>query len=141
LKKPARQSSRSQWSRPDDPQGAVDGVKNGSFGFHTDREANPWWDVDLGAVYMLDRVIVYNRVDYGEEGAHRATPIAVWVSDDGVAFRQVVWNRSGPYGGATGKPLDLAIGGTRARFVRLQLNSTDYLHLDEVEVLGWIRER
>lgn len=137
LKKPARQSSRSMWSRPDDPQGAVDGVKNGSFGFCTEREANPWWDVDLGAEYLLDRVIVYNRLDFGADVAHRATPIEVWVSHDGVDFRRVVWNRSGPFGGVTGKPLELAISGTRARFVRLRLNSTDYLHLDEVEVLGW----
>ncbi|MFH1921499.1 MAG: discoidin domain-containing protein [Planctomycetota bacterium] len=46
-----------------DAAGAVDGVKDGRFGFHTDRDASPWWQVDLGEPVGLDRIVVYNRCD------------------------------------------------------------------------------
>ena len=35
-------------TREEDAAGAVDGVKDGKWGFHTDFENNPWWQVDLG---------------------------------------------------------------------------------------------
>ncbi|MGZ5436924.1 MAG: hypothetical protein ACXW3F_12775, partial [Pyrinomonadaceae bacterium] len=49
LTRPARQSSTSQWSQPNDAKGAVDGNVSGGFGFHTESQQNPWWQVDLGA--------------------------------------------------------------------------------------------
>lgn len=30
--------------------------------FHTDNESNPWWIVDLGSVFNIAEVHVYNRV-------------------------------------------------------------------------------
>ena len=47
-----------------DAAGAVDGVKDGKYAFHTGYEANPWWQVDLGKEVKLDRIVVYNRLDY-----------------------------------------------------------------------------
>ena len=46
-----------------DAAGAVDGVKDGKYTFHTGLEANPWWQVDLGQSLPLDRVVIYNRCD------------------------------------------------------------------------------
>ena len=37
--------------------GGVDGVNNGNFGFHTNREDKPWWQVDLAKGEPLDRVV------------------------------------------------------------------------------------
>lgn len=34
--------------RQNDAAGGYDGIKNGHHGFHTDKEQNPWWQVDLG---------------------------------------------------------------------------------------------
>ncbi|MHC4751434.1 MAG: hypothetical protein ACYTFW_16370, partial [Planctomycetota bacterium] len=31
----------------EDARGAVDGIRNGKYGFHTGHETNPWWQVDL----------------------------------------------------------------------------------------------
>ena len=45
-----------------DAAGAVDGVKNGQWGFHTQHEPNPWWQVDLQAPVQLDRVVLWNRL-------------------------------------------------------------------------------
>ena len=37
----------------DDAAGAVDGVKDGKYAFHTGSEPNPWWQVDLGKVQVV----------------------------------------------------------------------------------------
>uniref|UniRef100_A0A669F4W5 C-type lectin domain-containing protein n=1 Tax=Oreochromis niloticus TaxID=8128 RepID=A0A669F4W5_ORENI len=64
LKKPTVQSSTSS---PHFSSKAVDGYKNGSFygaGFsHTLEETNPWWRVDLLAVYKVNAVTIINRQD------------------------------------------------------------------------------
>ena len=48
-------------STQSDAAGAVDGVKNGAYGFHTQREPNPWWQVDLGEPVAIVRIVVFNR--------------------------------------------------------------------------------
>jgi hypothetical protein len=134
LGKPASQSSRSQFSTPAGAQGAVDGVKNGGFGFHTSLEPNPWWQVDLGAVQVLDHVVIFNRQDCCAE---RARTLHVLLSDDGRVFRDVYAHNGSIFGGVRdAHPLRLRLNGAKARFVRLQLAATDYFHLDEVEVYG-----
>ncbi|MBU1664955.1 MAG: discoidin domain-containing protein, partial [Gammaproteobacteria bacterium] len=131
--KPASQSSRSQWSRPDDPQRAVDGVINGGYGFHTNKEANPWWQVDLGAPYRVTEVRIYNRLDSNKE---RARTVQLMLSDDGQSWRTVYRHNGSIFGGKDGKPLIVDLNGDPARHVRLQLNETTWFHLDEVEVIG-----
>jgi hypothetical protein len=42
------------------------------------------------------------------------------------------------FGGADGKDLDIKLNNEIARFVRVQLRETNWLHLDEVEVYGVI---
>lgn len=53
-----------------EPGRAIDGNTNGDyFGAnsttHTKVEANPWWEVDLGADKPIDRIAVWNRTDGG----------------------------------------------------------------------------
>ena len=64
-----------------DAAGGCDGIREGTYGFHTNRDANPWWHVDLGQLLSLDRVAIYNRCDGDVEdraghldGHLRATP-------------------------------------------------------------------
>ncbi|MGD0900694.1 MAG: hypothetical protein ABR915_22915, partial [Thermoguttaceae bacterium] len=40
-----------------DAAGAVDGVKDGKWGFHTSAEPSPWWQVDLGRSVPLERAL------------------------------------------------------------------------------------
>ena len=68
-----------------DALGGCDGIKDGTFGFHTQQERDPWWQVDLGQTYTLERLVAYNR----EEIAGRAGRMKVLVSQDGETFRQV----------------------------------------------------
>lgn len=126
-----------------DAAGAVDGVKNGRYGFHAGLEPNPWWQVDLGRSQPLSKVIVYNRLDY-QPGLHNADHLLILTSDDGRQWTRLYDNAGKHFGGVgQGEPLtvDLAAGSAepvQARFVRLQIKSQQpiFFHLDEVEIYG-----
>ncbi len=131
LQERVRGISSSNITPAEDALGACDGVKDGKWGFHTNNEENPWWQVDLGRSHPLDRVLVYNRCD----AAARADGLLLLLSPDGRAWREA-GRHSGPtfFGASDGKPFVFSLGGARARYVRLQLPGVGYLHLDEVEV-------
>ena len=116
-----------------DAAGGVDGHIDGQWGFHTANEEKPWWQVDLGSAAALDRIVLYNRCDHGTAG--RNARILVLLSENGQTFRQV-YQHDGTvfYGHTDGKPLVVKAGGTKARYVRLQLPGKSYFHLDEVQV-------
>jgi hypothetical protein len=114
-----------------DAAGACDGVKNGKWGFHTENEQNPWWQVDLGRPTPVDRITLYNRCDLAERNSH----IIVLFSNDAEVFRRVYQHDGTTFlGYADGKPLVIETSGTETRYVRLQLPGTSYFHLDEVEI-------
>ena len=123
-----------------DAAGGVDGVKNGKYAFHTNKEPNPWWQVDLGRSVPIARIVVYNRLDYAP-GLHNADNLVVLTSDDGAKWTRRYENSGRHFGGIKGaKPLVVAFAGrpVAARFVRLQIPSAKpiWFHLDEVEVYG-----
>jgi len=121
---------------------ANDGNRNGDFEagslIHTDLDNEPWWQVDLGASYNLDRVELYNRTDCCAESLSN---FYVLVSDQpfgpGGLSAQLgdvnVTAFSVP--GQAGADEIVAIGLT-GRYVRIQLAGADYLQLAEVEVYG-----
>ena len=116
-----------------DAAGGVDGVINGKWGFHTARQPNPWWQVDLEKITEIDRIVLYNRTEL----AARTSRIIVCVSSDGKDFRRVYQHDGTVFAGyADGKPLDVKLANAQGRFVRLQLPSTDYFHLDEVQLFA-----
>lgn len=135
LNKPAQQSSFSKWSKPDDPQRAVNGEKRGSYSFCTEKELNPWWQVDLKLVYKITEVWIYNRLDgnYGE----RSRKLMVLIGNNGIDWEKIYDHKGKqPFGCVDGQPLIVKIPSKPARYIRLQLNDINYLHLDEVEVYG-----
>ena len=118
----------------EDALGAVDGIKNGKWNTHTSLDDQPWWHVDLGREARLDRVEIYNRCD---GCAARTTPLNVLLSNDGKDWREV-YRHEGPtfYGFTDKKPLVVPLKGARARWLRVQLRTKQFLHLDEVEIYG-----
>ena len=117
----------------EDALGAVDGVKDGKWGFHTNSENEPWWQVDLGEAISLGRVVVFNRCDGGCAG--RNVGLLLFISDDGKTWTEFFRHNGAPFGGVPdNNPLVVPMNGTKTRFVRLQLPHEGYLHLDEVEV-------
>ncbi|NLF68812.1 MAG: hypothetical protein GX575_07130 [Candidatus Anammoximicrobium sp.] len=133
LRYPRVAASRGNVTKEEDAAGAVDGVKDGKWGFHTENEEQPWWQVDLGQVAALDRLVLYNRCDGGF--GQRAARIQVLLSVDGQQFRKVYQHDGTAFLGQTdNKPLSVPLAGNQARYVRLQLPGRSYFHLDEVEI-------
>jgi hypothetical protein len=127
----ARAAGTAAVTPAEDAAGACDGVKDGKWGFHTNLDAEPWWQVDLGSIRPLDRIVVYNRCD----AASRADSLRISLSNDGAAWERV-YAHSGPtfFGATDGKPLVVPMNGKAARYVRCSVPGPAFLHLDEVEV-------
>jgi hypothetical protein len=93
--------------------------------FHTNEQANPWFQWDLGKPTQFSSLTVKNRSD---AALMRAVPLVVEVSDDGAHFKEVVrrvekfelWEPKFP-------PLT-------ARYVRLRVDRPSTLHLEAIQV-------
>ena len=131
LNKLACQSSLSPYSSQNDAQGGVNGLRTGGFGFHTEREQNPWWQVDLGAALAIDRIVVFNRLG---PGSLRARNLKIFSKEENQAWRLVHDQGGRWFGGVDGKQLVVSCGGRTMRFVRLELDALNSLHLDEIEI-------
>jgi hypothetical protein len=123
-----------------DARGGCDGVKDGKYGFHTALEPNPWWQVDLGEVVPLKRIVVYNRLDYAA-GLHNADHLLILTSANGRNWTLRHEDKGVPFGGISGAPpleVEFRSGEVQGRYVRLQIPSATpvFFHLDEVEVYG-----
>jgi len=133
-KRPARRRAAVRITTTADAAGGCDGVKNGTWGFHTAMESNPWWQVDLGKSQPVGKLVLWNRCD---ATAARTNRISVLLSDDGKKFKSVYTRNGQTFGGMlTGRPLTVKLTGKSARFVRLQLPGKSYFHLDEVEIFA-----
>ncbi len=129
---PAASAVIAQASAEQDAAGGCDGVIDGHFGFHTQQEQEPWWQVDLQQTLPLDRIVIYNR---GDGVSQRAARLRVLLSETGQDW-QLLYEHDGTdfLGYVDQRPLEIGAGDRTARYVRVQLPDTSFLHLDEVEV-------
>ena len=114
-------------------QNANDGVIDGTSGVLTAFELDPWWQVDLEAVFAVERAFIYD----GLTSAARRR-LSVLGSMDGQ-----VWTLQGAkldgerFGGPESEPFVFEFARPfHARFVRIALIGEGALHLDEVELYG-----
>ena len=115
---------------------AVDGNTDGNWYnnsvTHTVGENGGWWEVDLGAVYDISEIKLYNRTDCCGDRLQK--------------FRISVSNQpfSSNADGIEYAPLQVDVttnpwvfrNSTQARYVRIYLNGSGVLSLAEVQVLG-----
>lgn len=139
--KRCRQSSICRWSRhptmEEDAAGLVNGIVDGLYKSHTDIENEPWWQVDLGDVYGVNLVEIYNRLD-DVNVIGRASRLVIKMGLSESSLTEVHRRESEvPFGGADGNPYSFepAIP-IPSRFVRIQLLTRNYLHLDQVQIYG-----
>jgi len=134
LGKPARQSSTYVgWGATN----AVDGITSGNMhqypGSHTQKEANAWWQVDLGGASPIEAVTIWNRTDCCAE---RLVNYVVKLSDTDTeaAWASPKW-QSPKQTEFAGAPSIVPVGRT-ARYMRIQFvdGYTNFLTLAEVEV-------
>lgn len=124
------------------PSRAVDGNTDGNWAnnsvTHTDQTAAPWWQVDLGQVYEIANIKVWNRTDCCPE---RLSNFYLFVSDKPFASNDLntTINQPGvsafPAPGLAGTPSIFTVG-KPGRFVRIQLVGANFLSLAEVEVMA-----
>ena len=130
LNKPATQSSVSPWSHGSvgqDARGANSEKHPAEFSFHTDFEANPWWQVDLEHKFIIEKVCLLNRTNCAERLRH----FSLLTSPDG-------WSWDLIYQKSDDSVFDnLVLTGKRlARFIRIQLDGENALHLRKFQVFG-----
>ncbi|HWO18473.1 MAG TPA: discoidin domain-containing protein [Kofleriaceae bacterium] len=111
---------------------AADGNTDGNFAnssvTHTNLEAQPWWQVDLGGISDIGEVVLYNRTDCCAE---RLANFDVQLSSDGVN-----WQNAAYVAGQAPAKL-VFVGHVSSRFVRVRLRGTGELSLAEVQVKPW----
>ncbi|XP_052803439.1 fucolectin-2-like isoform X3 [Mya arenaria] len=120
-------------------QTAVDGnVGNNSMlsdtCFHTTKEYQPWWRVDLHQDYYITSVVVYNRLDCC---ANQARKIKLTIGKSLDSMSQA-GHLDGGFTTTHTFTVDPPLVG---RFVQLQLYGiTEFFHLCEVEVMAYPSE-
>lgn len=114
---------------------AVDGNTNGDYGqgsvTHTDEEKNAWWMVDLGGLYEINDIQVYNRTDFC---SNRLSDFNIQILD---SKEQIVWSNH-----QTSMPdpmVKVEADWTLGRYVKIELNNTNNLSLAEVIVHGKLK--
>jgi hypothetical protein len=111
-------------------EGAVDGEKNGTFGYCSIETDSPSLTIDLTRAYALDRIKVYGRGDccYGQ-----SIPLLLELSDDGLKFRKV-GERTEEF--TESRPWVVSLPSEVGRYIRLTTQRRSYLVLGEVEAFG-----
>jgi hypothetical protein len=107
------------------PVGAVDGDQL-TVGFHSSHRKDPSVTIDLGKVYPISRIELFNRPDCCQE---RAVPLLVQTSKDGQTFT-TIRREAHTFFHLTVRPA----APTSARYVRLVRSGTNVFHLSEIEV-------
>ena len=106
----------------------------------TQRELNPWWQVDLGQQADIQQVNIFNRTSCCLD---RLSDFYVFVSDQPFSNSATVAELSNDpqvsnffFSGQAGVSESISLAAT-GRYVRIQLNSTNgILHVAEVQVMG-----
>jgi F5/8 type C domain len=126
LGKLAMASSRYPSSPP--PSAINNGDIESAYGYQTQFETNPWIQIDLGALYPVHEVRVFNR---GDGWFNEVLPIKLQVSEDAMTYTDVE-ERTEPFTRDT--PWIAKLDGKPVRFVRVTQERQGHIALTEIEV-------
>ena len=141
LLKAALQSSISKWSIgktcESDARIATNGNIVSNQFFHTNVENAPWWQVDLGDEFLLEEVRIFNRRDQAERLKYFT--VLTSLSGDVNSWLPIYRKCTNVvFGQDNDTPFVITLGtGLIARFVRIQLDQSDFLHFRQCEVMGY----
>ena len=121
---------------------ATDGNTNGQFNddsvTHTNADANSWWELDLEQVAYVESIRLWNRTDCCSD---RLSNFYVFASEQPFTSQNLQETLVQPgvrvihHAGQAQASSDFDIG-QEARYIRVQLNNTNFLQLAEVQVFG-----
>lgn len=132
----ATQSSLSKWSKTNDAQRSINGNGiNHGFAFHTDKEKNPWWNLDFKIPVRLNYIIINNRKR--EEYQWIASSIRVVITNE--TGEEITIHQGKLFFGSLPDSLPLILPlniNFLVRRVRIQLEGFNYLHLSDIYCLS-----
>ena len=134
LGKPARQSSNWDFgaaNRAND--GDINGRLDAGSISHTNGDNQAFWEVDLGKKYLIETIKVYNRTDGYQE---RLNNFNILVTEEII---EDMTNNYQPFAEKEKKfdgPSKTFSNKKSGRFVRVELNDQNYLHMAELQVFG-----
>jgi len=100
-------------------------AENTGYFFHTQDDATPWIEFDLGSSQRVSKVRVENRSDCCSE---RADPLAIEVSNDQKHWRKVA-HHQGDF-----TTWEAPFNPVNARYLRIRLLKQGYLHFAAVHI-------
>jgi hypothetical protein len=137
--KPCTQSSLSEWSTgatlEEDAGAAVNGKIDGTQKFHTEKEINPWWQVDLEETCAVTRIVIYNAAFHTRD---RLKNFEILASDNAADWGVIVVKSddlpvgsllTGPFIVDFDEPISF-------RYMRIMMVGENFFHLDQVEIYG-----
>jgi len=116
---------------------AIDGRAGAGALAHTaEGDRTPWWEVDLGAHYNVEKIKIYNRADCCAERMQDGTlMVSDWPIPDYAVQRNGGDNVQRHKLGGIKRVYEAPVRRT-ARYVRLHLTSGHFLNMTEVQVIG-----
>jgi hypothetical protein len=103
---------------------ANDGLASDNSVAKTEREVNPWWEIDLGGEAAIENITVLAPVSFGTTWLRT---FQVLLSSDGLNY-QLIYTHDG----TAFRNRAVPAGGLSARYVRIRLQETQRLALQEV---------
>ena len=110
--------------------GLTDGSNGDAYGVHTNIEDNPWVRIDLGEVYQLKKIKVYNRTDCCFDDA---LPLTLEISENEAGFTELDHKTTSF---SQWSPWVVSPEGKRARYIQVRGAKGKYVALSEVEAYG-----
>lgn len=140
LGRPCEQSSACHWSAAAstgaDAAFVVEGIidrADREYANHTAEELFPWWQVDLGGIYWIDTLRLFNR----RTCAERLSRFSILASDDQVNWTTIYSHDGKSVLGAGDDGAAIAIDCPNlARYVRVRMDGFGHLHLRAVQIFG-----
>jgi len=132
----ASQSSISKWSQTNDAQRALCPLQYKDFAFHTEKEKNPWWQIEFPVDIRPHYIVINNRKN--EMYSHIAASIKVTVSNSN--NNEVVLHQGLVFYGALPKRLPLILPlrahiDVKVMRIEIESNEPSYLHLSNINIL------
>ena len=131
----ASQSSTSKWSRENDAQRAVSNVEISDYAFHTDKEENPWWQIEFDKPFNIIHLIINNRIN--PKYMHIAAKIIVIGYDE--CGNELILRKGSCVFGNLNNGVPLIISNYNVDNlckIRIILPDNNYLHLSDINILA-----
>jgi mono/diheme cytochrome c family protein len=125
------------------PQLAIDGNTDGHYfdaksTTHTAQEDNPWWEVDLGSIGDVNRIVLWNRTDNGAGTRLFNFRVSLLDADRNPVWEQTVAQPPNPSVDFTlGGPLAVALEGATADFEQDGWPAAKAIDADATSASGW----